>query len=438
MENLRFDVIIVGGGPAGLACGITLARAGIRTLLIERGRFCGAKNLFGGVVYTEAIKELVPEFPEIEPSPVERPVTEEGYFFVSQEGVVKVLFTKKNPQEAFTATRARFDSFLAEYALKQGLEIAPKTKVIDLLKDGHRVRGVIVDRPKDFSDPRPAEVTSDVVVIAEGVNRVLTERAGLVDKSFDAKEVALAVKEIIQLPKGALESRFGLGEGRGLAVELIGDITSGLPGTGFLYTNKNYLSFGLGLFLSHLRDFSLKPYELLERAKNHPYFKDLLRDGEILEYGAHLIPEWGLEGLPRLFGDGVLVVGDSAGLVNPLFREGTNLAIYSGIFAGKAIIHAFERGDFTAKTLKEYEIALKESFIYQDLLMLKKVKKYIFTNMHLFKTYPTLLYEIANLYFSAQGQPKREVMREIIGLIKSKRGIFGTIKDIINLWRVFW
>lgn len=438
MECYRFDVVIVGGGPAGLACGITLAKAGIRTLLIERGRFCGAKNLFGGVVYTKSVKELVPEFPNIEPSPVERPVTEEGYFFVSKNGIVKLLHTKQDPQEAFTATRARFDNFLAEFALKQGLEIAPKTKVIDFLREGDRLRGVIVDRPRDFGDPRPAEICANVIVIAEGVNRVLTEKAGLAKGPFGAGEVALAVKEIIQLPKGALESRFGLSDGQGLAVELLGDITSGLPGTGFIYTNKNHVSFGLGVFLSSLRANNLRPYELLERAKTHPYIKELLKDGEILEYGAHLIPEWGPEGLPKLYGDGILVIGDSAGLVNPLFREGTNLAIYSGIMAGRVISHAFERGDFSSKTLREYEVNLKESFIYKDLIMLKKMKKYLFTNVHLFKTYPELIYEIASLFFSAQGKPKREVMREIIGVIRKKRGLFAMIKDLVNFGRALW
>lgn len=438
MEELKFDVVIVGGGPAGLSCGITLAKAGIRALLIERGRFCGAKNLFGGVVYTKSVKELVPEFPNVEPSPVERPVTEEGYFIVSSEGIVKLLHRKKDPHEAFTATRARFDSFLAEYALKLGLEIAPKTKVLDLLKEGQRIKGIIVDRPRAFGDPRPTEIPANIVVIAEGVNRVLTEKAGLIGRPFGAEDVALAVKEIIQLPKGALEARLGLAEGQGLAVEIIGDITACLPGTGFIYTNRNHLSFGLGLFLSNLRESAFKPYELLERAKNHPHLRELFKDGEILEYGAHLIPEWGLEGLPRLYGDGVLVVGDSAGLVNPLFREGTNLAIYSGIMAGKTIIEAFEKGDFSSRTLKAYEAQLRESFIYQDLITLKKLKKHLFTNIHLFKTYPELLYDTISLFFSAQGRPKREVMREIFELIRKKRGFLGIVGDLIKVGRALW
>lgn len=438
MTTYKFDVVIVGGGPAGLACGIKLAEKGLNTLLLERGRFCGAKNLFGGVLYTSSIKEIVPEFPEVTPFPAERPVTEEGYIVFSKEGVVKFLHTKKDPQEAFTALRAKFDNWLSEYALNKGLFIASKTKVIDFLTKNGNIRGVVVDRPKSYKDLSPAEIEAKIVVLAEGVNRILTEKIGLVDKEFSPEEVVLAVKEVLQLPKGQMESRLGIYENKGLALELIGEITLGLPGTGFLYTNKNSISFGIGIFLNFLVNLNLKPYEILEKAKAHPYLKELFNGAEILEYGAHLIPEWGLRGFPKLYGKGLLIIGDAAGLVNPLFREGTNLAIYSGIMAAKTVIDAFEKGDFSEKTLKNYEEQLKESYIYKDLLLIKDIKAFLFKNQHLFNLYPHLIYEIFNLYFSAQGKYKRDVIREILGIIRKKRGFLGILKDILSFGRLFW
>ncbi|MFN4132309.1 MAG: FAD-dependent oxidoreductase [Caldimicrobium sp.] len=438
MSTYKFDIVIVGGGPAGLACGIKLAEKGLNTLLIERGRFCGAKNLFGGVIYTASIKEIIPEFPEVSPFPAERPVTEEGYIFFSKEGVVKFLHTKKNSYEAFTALRAKFDNFLAEYALKKGLLIASKTKVIDFLQKNGSVCGVVVDRPKSYQDFSPAEIEAKIVVLAEGVNRVLTEKIGLAKREFFPEEVVLAVKEVLQLPKGQMESRLGVSENKGLAWELLGEITLGLPGTGFLYTNKNSISFGIGIFLNYLVNLNLKPYEILEKAKAHPYLKELFHGAEVLEYGAHLIPEWGLHGLPKLYGKGLLVIGDAAGLVNPLFREGTNLAIYSGIMAAETIREAFEKGDFTEKTLKGFEDRLKESYIYKDLLLIKDLKTFLFKNPHLFNLYPQLLYDIFNLYFSAQGKYKRDVIKEILSIIRKKRGFIGILKDIFNLGRLFW
>jgi electron transfer flavoprotein-quinone oxidoreductase len=438
MENYTFDVVIVGGGPAGLSCGIKLAEKGVNTLLIEKGRFCGSKNLFGGVIYTSSVKEIVPEFPEVNPLPVERAVAEEGYIFFSKRGVVKLLHTKANPKEAFTALRAKFDAWLSEYALKKGLLIVPKTKVIDLKINHSQVTGVIVDRPQSFDNPKPAEIEAKIVILAEGVNRLLAERAGLVQGPFKPEEVVLAVKEVIQLPKEELEKRFGVKENKGLAAELIGEITLGLPGTGFLYTNQNSLSFGIGIFLSTLVDLNLKPYEILERAKAHSYLQELFKGGEILEYGAHLIPEWGIEGLPRLYGKGIMVVGDAAGLVNPLFREGTNLAIYSGFMAAETALEALEKGDFSEKTLKGYEERLRESYIYKDLLLFKNLKVFLLKNKHLFDTYPEMIYEIFTLYFSAQGRYKKEIMKEILGIIRKKRGIWGVLKDIISWGRLFW
>ncbi|MFN3504950.1 MAG: FAD-dependent oxidoreductase [Caldimicrobium sp.] len=438
MSSFVFDVVIVGGGPAGLACGIKLAERGINTLLLERGRFCGAKNLFGGVIYTSSIKEIVPDFPSVEPFPAERPVTEEGYVFLSKDGAVKILHTKKDPHEAYTALRSKFDNWLSEYAFKKGVLIASKTKVIDLLiKDG-KVSGVIVDRPKSYSDESPTEIEAKVIVLAEGVNRILTEKLGLVEKSFQAEDVVLAVKEVLQLPKGALEARLGIGANKGLALEILGEVTKGLPGTGFLYTNKDSISIGVGVFLNYLVDLNLKPYVLLERAKNHPFLKEIFDRAEILEYGAHLIPEWGVKGMPKLYGDGVLVVGDSAGLVNPLFREGTNLAIYSGIMAAETIMDAFNRGDFTRKILKNYEERLKESYIYKDLLLIKDLKKFLFKNTHLFNLYPELIYEVFSKYFSSQGKYKKDVVKEILGIIRKKRGIMGVIKDIVSFTKLFW
>ncbi len=438
MKNYSFDVVIVGGGPSGLACGIKLAEKGVNTLLIERGRFCGSKNLFGGVIYTSSIKEIVPEFPEVNPSPIERPVSEEGYFFLSQKGVVKILHTKPNPQEAFTALRAKFDAWLSEYAIKKGLLIVPKTKVIDLRIENSQICGVIVDRPKSFIDKNPEEIGAKIVILAEGVNRLLTEKAGLVESPFNSEEVVLAVKEILQLPKGELEKRFGLNGDKGVAIEMIGEVTSGLPGTGFLYTNQNTLSFGIGIFLNTLIENNLRPYEILERAKTHPYLQELFKGAEILEYGAHLIPEWGLRGLPKLYGKGIMVIGDAAGLVNPLFREGTNLAIYSGIFSAETAIEALEKGDFSERTLKNYEERFRESYIYKDLLLFKDLKKFLLKNRQFFENYPEIIYEIFALYFSAQGRYKKEVIKEIIKVLKRKRGIIGILKDLINLGRLFW
>ena len=437
--DFEYDVVIVGGGPAGLSAGIYLAKRGVKTLLIERGRFCGAKNLFGGVVYTDSIRTLVPEFPNVEPFPCERPVTEEGYLILTEKGYVKITHSKEDKAHSFTAFRAKFDPFLADVAQRLGVDLAPKTKVVDFLRDDRGfISGVVVDRPKSFFDDNQATISAKVTILAEGVNRVLSQKAGLYNRDFQPEEVVLSVKEVLQLPKGELEKRLGLKEDEGLAFDVLGFITQGYPGLGFLYTNKNSISFGVGIFLSELAKNNLRPYELLERAKTHPFFHRLFEGAEVLEYGAHLIPEWGYKGFPKFYGNGVLVCGDAGGFVNPLFREGTNLAIYSGLLAGETAFIALEKGDFSEKTLRVYEEKLKESYFYKDLVLAKNMKDLFLRNRHIFSTYPDLLYEAMSLYFSAQGKFKREVIKEVLTLIKKKRGFLGVLKDFLSLARLFW
>ncbi len=436
-SEFRYDVVVVGGGPAGLAAAITCARAGLSVILFERGRFAGAKNLFGGVVYTESVLSLVPNLFSEKRLPFERPVTEEGWWILSEEGVVKVTHTEKGlyekPPRAYTAFRARFDPWLARKAEEAGVLVIPKVKVLDFVWENGKVSGVVVDRPKDWDTSEPAEVRTHVTIISEGVNRVLTRKAGLFPRDFTPEEVALSVKEVIQLPKGEVEKRFGLSEDEGLAVELLGEATLGLPGSGFLYTNTTSVSLGVGLFLTDFAEKGIKPYELLENLKRHPVLSRLLSGGEILEYGAHLIPEWGLEGLPRLCGNGVMVVGDAAGLVNPLFREGTNLALYSGIMAGKAAVAAHKKGDFSREGLSLYEEAFRESYIYRDLKYFRRLKRFLRENRSFFEAYPELVNRVLHLYLTAQGRAKEEVFREIFGLVRKRRGIIGVLKDFLKM-----
>ena len=128
--KLVFDAIVVGAGPAGVAAAITMARGGLQVILLERGRFAGAKNLFGGVLYTHALAEVLPDYWQRKP-PFERPVTEQGYWLLAPDSAVRFMHKsehyKQEPAEAYTALRAPFDAWFAEQAVQAGVLLIAKT-----------------------------------------------------------------------------------------------------------------------------------------------------------------------------------------------------------------------------------------------------------------------------------------------------------------------
>jgi len=316
----------------------------------------------------------------------------------------------------------------ADQAVAAGAILVNETVVEDLLWDKGRVVGVRAGRPQ-------GEVEAQVVIIAEGVNSMLTQKAGLA-QPLKPQQVALSVKEIISLPREKIEDRFALEENQGCTIELIGDAVKGMMGTAFIYTNKDSLSVGVGVLLSHLLANKINPNDLLERLKAHPLVKKLIEGGTTREYMAHMIPEGGYRSVPRLYGDGVLVVGDAAMLVNGLHREGINLAFASGMMAAQAVLNARQKGDYSASSLSLYKKLLEDSFVLKDLKKYKDAPEFLARNTHFFTLYPQLASQAAREFLTVDGVPKREKQRKIWQEIKAKRGLWGLIKDAIGLWRV--
>ena len=432
-EKLSFDAIVVGAGPAGVSAAITMASKGLHVAVIERGRFAGSKNLFGGVLYTSAIGDVLPDFAKRNP-PFERPVTEQGYWLMSPDSVVRLMHKsqayKVEPAEAYTALRAKFDAWYAEQAASFGALLIPKTNVIDLIRDAQgRVIGVQTDRPQ-------GDVYAPVVILSEGVNNLLTQKAGLSKVDLPPNLVALSVKEVIALPQAAIEQRFGLaGAKEGVAIDIFGDATLGLPGTAFLYANKTSVSIGVGMLLAEFVQHKLRPHEVLARFKNHPVIKPYLQGGEQLEYGAHLIPEFGYDRMPKLLADGVMVAGDAAGMVDALHREGTNLAMTAGKFAGLTAVEAHKAQDFSASFLRMYRRKLNQSFVMKDLKQYRRMGDFLGESPHFMKTYVDFANDAALRYFSAHGMAKRDMEKGIVNSLWQRRSFFGVARDMMKLLR---
>ncbi|UCZ52517.1 FAD-dependent oxidoreductase [Bacillus shivajii] len=426
----KFDVIVVGAGPAGTSCAYTCAKNGLKVLLIERGEYPGAKNVMGGILYRKQMEEIIPEF--WKEAPLERPVVEQRFWFLDKESMVttsyKGLEWGKEPFNNFTVLRAKFDKWFASKAVEQGAVLINETVVTECLVEEDRVVGVRTDRPD-------GDIYADVVVLADGVNSLLAKKLGF-HNEWKPDEVALTVMEVLKLPKKTINERFNVNDDEGVSVEIFGDSTKGSLGTAFLYTNKDSLNIGVGTTLSAMIKKKMKPYDLLEYVKNHPMIKPYIKDSETQEYLAHLIPEGGYKAIPKLVGNGVIVAGDAAQLVNAIHREGSNMAMSSGKMAAETILQAKELGDFTERTLDSYRTDLYDSFIGKDLKKYKDVTHTFEENPQYFEEYVPLMNQAMNSFFTVDGTPKREKQKKIIEKFTAGKGKVGVAKDLYRAWRV--
>ena len=428
----KFDVIVVGAGAAGNAATYTLAKAGLNVLQIERGETSGTKNVQGAILYADALERIIPDFRD--DAPLERHIVEQRIWIMEDKSHVGThyrsdTFNEDKPNR-YTILRAQFDKWFSGKVRESGALVINETTVLELLKDASgKVCGVRTDRVG-------GDIYADAVILADGVNSLLARKAGLREE-IQAKNVALAVKEVHFLPQDVLETRFNIEEEEGVVIEIAGTITRGLAGTAFLYTNRESVAIGIGCMLEDFKGSGVSPYTLLEDLKNHPSIKPLIAGGEVKEYAAHLIPEGGYKALPKLAGDGWLMVGDSAGFVNAVHREGSNLAMTSGRLAAETVIALKAAGKpATAANLQAYVDALNDSFVMKDLRKYQHVPALLEEKQFL-TTYPTLLNRAAEVMLRVDGVDKKTKQRSALGAFVQNRSLLGLMKDTYKLWRAF-
>jgi len=427
----NFDVIVVGAGPSGNAAAYTLAKAGLNVLQLERGEYPGSKNVQGAILYADSLEHIIPDFRET--APLERHIVEQRMWLMDTHSFLGSHYQSdefnRTPHNRYTIVRARFDKWFSEQVQNAGALVICEMTVKNLLRnDQGRVIGVEVER-------EDGKIYADAVILADGVNSLVGTQSGL-RKDIDAGNVALAVKEMIFLPKETIETRFNLDVHSGVVIEMLGSITQGMVGTGFLYTNKDSLSIGIGAMLSDMKEQRTTPLELLENMKAHPAIAPLIAGGESREYAAHLIPEGGYKALPQLYGDGWLIVGDSGGFVNSVHREGSNLAMETGRLAAETLIDLFQAGKApTATNLAAYKNRLDQSFVMKDLKKYQRIPETLHTQRQFINDYPHLLNEAAHKFLTVDGQDKRSKEKEIMGAFIKRRSLLGLLGDAYRLWR---
>jgi len=385
-EAIETDVVIVGAGPAGLACAIELTRLAkqeaesgggpgeLNIAVLEKAGALGEHNLSGAVVNPRAFHEL---FPDLNSSdiPFRQPVAGEAVYFMT-EGRAQRIPTPPTMHNAgfYTASICEIVRWMGERAEQAGVNLFAGFPVAALLVEGDAVRGVRTtpsgldrDRQPTADYGEPTDVTAKVTVIAEGTRGLLSQgwRQWQQVRSPNPQIFALGVKEVWQTPKPLNAVIHTLGW----------PLPDDAFGGSFMYPmGPDQIALGLVVGLDY-HDASLDVHELLQRMKLHPLFRPYLEGGEVLEWGAKTIPEGGYHALPeRRSGDGVLLVGDAVGFVDVPSLKGIHYAMQSGMYAARAAFAALKQGDLSAVRLSAYDRLVDESYIVADMYRTRNMR----------------------------------------------------------------
>lgn len=397
----KFDVIIVGAGLAGLAAAYTLAQEGVEVLVIEKGDYPGAKNVTGGRLYVNPVRGLFPDL--WKKAPLERFITREGTSIMAGERSINVEYCgselSQEPYQSYSILRAKFDRWFGKQAERKGAMLVNKSRVDDVIIENDQVVGVWVGGD---------ELRADAVIACDGVLSLLAEKAGL-RKPGNPRDYAVGFKEVIELDSTLIEERFGLEGNEGAARLFMGEVTRGKFGGGFLYTNRDSLSLGIVVGIKDLMEGSatVQAPVLLDEFKQRPEIARLIKGGESVEYSAHVIPEGGLKAIGKLYGNGILLAGDAAGLAMNIgvTVRGMEYALASGYYAAQAVLQAREKEDFTANSLSIYEKLLNDSFVIKDFIAFKDTPA-VLDSPRLFKHYPEMLGNIMKDVYEVPAGPK--------------------------------
>ncbi|HWQ75990.1 MAG TPA: FAD-dependent oxidoreductase [Syntrophomonas sp.] len=409
-EAEKMDAIIIGAGPAGIACAYVLAKAGREVLVIERAETPGAKNVTGGRIYSYAL-EMVEEGLTKEAA-LERKITREQIMMLHGDQALSIDYHNPafgsggNFPQSYSILRARFDEWFAGKAEEAGAMVACGIKVDGLIEKDGSITGVIAGED---------EMYADVVVAADGVNSFMAQQAGLIG-DIPAHNVGVGVKEVIELPVQTLQARFNLKEDEGAARMILG-CTEGIHGGGFLYTNRESVSLGCVFLPEEAAARGKSVHAILQDLKMHPAIYPLIEGGATVEYGAHLVSEEGWRGIPKkLYRDGFLMVGDAAGFViNTGYSiRGIDLAIVSGAAAAKAILSSGEAarsGPAYMKALADTELlpTMKAVDGYTDLLAIPRI----------YSSYPQLALSSFEKLFTVDGKTPAKFTKQLKQSLKS-------------------
>ena len=384
-ETLDVDVVIVGAGPGGLAAAYRLAQLvqahnasgaekkleGLSIAVLEKGKEIGSHGLSGAVMDPRGIAELMPDWLE-RGCPVEAPVGDDAFWYLTEtmKLAAPILPPPLQNHGNYVISIGEMVRWMAPIVAGMGVDLFPEFAATRVLVENGRVVGVRtgdkgidkLGKPKANFEPG-VDVRAKIVIIAEGPRGTLAKQLAGIFNLYEGKNpqtYAVGIKELWQLP----DDRFA----PGTVIHTMGwPLDTDTFGGAFIYGMKDHIvDIGLVVGLDY-KNPTLDPHEQFQRFKLHPSVRAIIGGGKMIAAGAKAIPEGGYYSMPRMYGDGFMIVGDSASYMNGARLKGIHLAIKAGSMAAEAALHALLNEDYSANQLSEYEAIFESSWAKDEM-----------------------------------------------------------------------
>lgn len=331
----KYDVIVVGAGPAGSLAAKTSAELGLKTLVFERGRYPGQKSVGGEFLPISIFQR----FPWMKEGPVKRAINRWAFYHPYDDKLTQIKFSRKE-EYGFVVHRPEWDRWVSTFAVKAGAHLKNSTLVEGVLfDDDENVIGIVTHKGEKYY--------SNIVIAADGSNSITAKKANLRVK-WPKGSLSLCIKYTFSLKEKEITRRFS--DENGTEIEVFYTDKVSTKGYGWVFPSQKDFCVGVGSTLDEMTD---NMHQKLQNLICIPHIKEKVKGAKLIQCSTHTVPTYGLTG--RTFRSGLILTGDAAGFVCPFDGAGYEAATISGSIAAEVAEKAFNTGDYSAKVLQEYE-----------------------------------------------------------------------------------